>query len=265
MLKPRQSLRQLSSDKVDGVRRVNAYSIELSMIVVREGHNVRDLLEPDYWETDKARTKIEAIKQIILAGGYLPPISVQVIDSVVYLHDGEHRLRAYREIHEAYGEESWPVPVTEFVGNDVQADYAHVNANKSDAWTPIQIAELLHRPIEKGATIQEVATNTGYSVSTVSKYLKLRQLPLSMKKDVDSGKLSIQAALDSFENKGTKAALSKEKMVSNAAINKRVLNVMRNINFDLMDKESDGMYTMMFTEEQAKALQEFYKHYRSNE
>lgn len=148
-----------------------------------------DLIRPNRYQP-RTRFKTDEMKDLadsIRSQGILQPLLVNKSEAGYELIAGERRLRAARMA----GLSSVPVVVKDVAEADL-LEISLVENIQRDDLNPMEEAEAYHRLItEFGLTQQQAAKRVGKSRSAVANFLRLRQLPASIKASIADAALSM--------------------------------------------------------------------------
>lgn len=192
------SLRKLSDTDKTNVKRGNAYRLDPRIIQIREGHNPRGMFTENYWQTEAAREHVNNFKQAYIRGDFIPPIVVQVINGIPYVADGEHRLRGAMEaINDGTPLQS--VDVVESTGDELAQTLTLLKGNEGKPWSAVERAVIYGRFKSYGLSVEQIATQVGVTVQTVYNLLNILDMPLELKRRIQTGAISASAAISQFK------------------------------------------------------------------
>jgi ParB family chromosome partitioning protein len=148
-----------------------------------------ELIQPNRFQP-RSHFNAEEMAQLsesIRAQGVLQPLLVRRLERGYELVAGERRLRAAKMA----GLVKVPVIVKD-VSNSEMLEMAIVENIQRENLNPIEEAEAYHRLImEFGLTQEQTSARVGKSRSAVANFLRLRQLPDSIKESITDGRLSM--------------------------------------------------------------------------
>lgn len=163
------------------VKRTNAYFIDPTMIVRREGWNPRF----DFGDIQELAASIEA-------NGVLNPIRVKRVEDKFELIDGDRRFTAIQALlkkgHKF--EEGVPAIILDKKIEDVEALIQMFEANTGKPFLPLEEAAAYQRMRDAGLTIKEICRRVGRAHVHVNKALALLQADPSVQDAVASGEIN---------------------------------------------------------------------------
>lgn len=206
------SLRALHEANKGAITKGNMFSLPIDLIFVEEGFNTRDYDRPEVQE--HIRSIANAYKQ----GRDIDPMRVSVVDGKAYLRDGHCRyLGAKLAISE--GLELPRLNVLPCAGDEIDQSLVIVTSNLGLKLTPVEQASVYARLITLGLTDGEIATRVGKTPQHVQQYLTVHNMPLEMKRMIQSGAVAMSVALKLFNEFGTKAVVMlKDQLIEEPAI-----------------------------------------------
>lgn len=165
--------------------RQDLFRVNPSKLQIKEGWNARNFDDP----TNAAH--IQDLKASIKEHGVLEPLTVSVEDGLLYLTNGECRLRAVRELQEE-GVEIKAVPVRSELRHSSDADHilSQITRNMGKTFEPLEQAEVFKRLLAYGMTEEEIGVKVGKTKERVGQILLLNTATAKSKKLVSSGKVS---------------------------------------------------------------------------
>lgn len=196
----------------EGVTRsADGILVDFKQLTVDPGWNVRA-------RTPELEAHIESIKDSILGGGTIPPLSVYVNDKgKIVLVDGHCRREGIERARKA-GAEYEKVLVVEFTGNDADRIAAMFTSAQGKALTPYEQAVAFKRLQALNWTPTDIAKRVGRTLPYVSDMLKLANSNEDVHALVRTGQVSVDAAVKTVKKSGGAAgAILKEKV---EAVNK---------------------------------------------
>lgn len=167
-------------------------------------HDLADirLIQPNRYQPRRrfAPEELEELCTSIKNHGILQPLLVRRDDAGFELIAGERRLRAAKMA----GLTEVPVLVKDILDTEMLEISIIENIQREDL-NPMEEADAYHRLMEEFELTQEqVADRVGKSRPAVANFLRLRQLPAEIKKDIIEGRLSMghARAFLGAENRG---------------------------------------------------------------
>lgn len=192
--------------------------IALSDIHVREGFNKRE-------DDERTRQADDDLFNYLMNGGSVPPLEVIARDEGgVWVVEGHRRRRCYARCAEA-GKPVDRIHIMPFNGNDVQRLARIMTSNNQLPLSDMEQAAViqeLHNAFNQ--TTSEIAKLVNKSVPTVEKLLLLSTANHDVQKEVKSGTVSVDVAVDRVKEFGEKAGevLQKDKASAAAKGKKKV-------------------------------------------
>ena len=162
-------------------------TVALDAIKVPKGHNPRSQVEG-----------LSELKSSIRKQGLLNPIVVRPADKAgktFNLVAGERRFRAL----EALKHKTVPVNVRRDIETEEQALAFAIAENNDETRYPLgafETAKSLKKLKDKGWSQQDISNSTGVHYKSVSRYLQLMDAPKDVRDAVESGTLSLRAAIE---------------------------------------------------------------------
>lgn len=193
-----QSMDKLHRNKEQGVGKGNMFQIHPSQVQEKEGFNPRNYDDPE------TIAHIRQLADAYKAGAHVPPITVQVIDGIVYVVEGHCRRRAML-LAISEGTDLGLQPVHEFKGDAFEADVFVVTSQNGKKLAPTELAQMYYRMSNRGKTEAEIAQSVGKTVPHVSQHLALHRMPMEIKQLIDSKVVSMTLAMETFNDMGTAA------------------------------------------------------------
>ncbi|EOV9744207.1 chromosome partitioning protein ParB, partial [Enterobacter hormaechei] len=192
--------------------------ISLDQIHVREGFNKRE-------DDERTRQADDDLFNFLMNGGSVPPLEVIARDEGgVWVVEGHRRRRCYARCAEA-GKPVDRIHIMPFNGNDVQRLARIMTSNNQLPLSDMEQAAViqeLHNAFNQ--TTSEIAKLVNKSVPTVEKLLLLSTANHDVQKEVKSGAVSVDVAVDRVKEFGEKAGevLQKDKASAAAKGKKKV-------------------------------------------
>lgn len=200
------SLKALKKDLADSTRvgKTDIYTLHPDIIEREPGFNTRGLGDEAYFELPHMVAHIRRLADAYKAGDQMPALLVKVKDSRVYLRDGECRMRGIA-LARSEGADIVKVDVREVRGDEVNETLALLTTQDGMKLTPLEKAATYQRLINYGLSVKEVAEKVRRTDTHVRQLLELMDLPLALKKAIQSGTISSDAASKLFKEHGHKA------------------------------------------------------------
>lgn len=192
--------------------------IDLADIHVREGFNKRE-------DDDRTRQADDYLFNYLMNGGAVPPLEVTARDDGgVWVVEGHRRRRCFARCAEA-GKPVDRIHIMPFNGNDVQRLARIMTSNNQLPLSDMEQAAViqeLHNAFNQ--TTSEIAKLVNKSVATVEKLLLLSAANHDVQREVKSGAVSVDVAVDRVKEYGEKAGdvLQKDKAAAAAQGKKKV-------------------------------------------
>lgn len=192
--------------------------ISLDQIHVREGFNKRE-------DDERTRQADDDLFNFLMNGGSVPPLEVIARDEGgVWVVEGHRRRRCYARCAEA-GKPVDRIHIMPFNGSDVQRLARIMTSNNQLPLSDMEQAAViqeLHNAFNQ--TTSEIAKLVNKSVPTVEKLLLLSTANHDVQKEVKSGTVSVDVAVDRVKEFGEKAGevLQKDKASAAAKGKKKV-------------------------------------------
>ncbi|MBT1712757.1 chromosome partitioning protein ParB [Enterobacter dykesii] len=187
--------------------------IALSDIHVREGFNKRE-------DDERTRQADDDLFNYLMNGGSVPPLEVIARDDGgVWVVEGHRRRRCYARCAET-GKPVDRIHIMPFNGNDVQRLARIMTSNNQLPLSDMEQAAVIQELYNAfNQTTSEIAKLVNKSVPTVEKLLLLSTANQDVQKEVKSGTVSVDVAVDRVKEFGEKAGevLQKDKASASAA------------------------------------------------
>jgi ParB family chromosome partitioning protein len=221
----------------------------------------------------------DTLVQNIMYQGIIEPVVVTKQDDKVVVVAGRQRVRAAIEANKRLkemGKETLRVPCVVRRGDDTALFGVSVSENEQRRDdSPLAKAEKLQRYLNMGKSEEEATVVFGVTVQSVHNWLKLLELSAAVKKAVDTGKISANAAVQfhgldrEAQEAGLAELLSKEKPTGNTArriakgeekttkeikdnLRKKLVKAVRKFGADAVQKLLDDAKKIIEDEEAAK-------------
>lgn len=212
------SFKQMSRDGT--IKRTDTgMFISLADIHIREGFNKR------HDDDERTRLADDDLFQYLMNGGAVPPLEVIARDEGgVWVVEGHRRRRCYARCAEA-GKPVDRIHIMPFNGSDVQRLARIMTSNNQLPLSDMEQAAViqeLHNAFNQ--TTSEIAKLVNKSVPTVEKLLLLSTANHDVQREVKSGTVSVDVAVDRVKEYGEKAGevLQKDKASAAAQGKKKV-------------------------------------------
>lgn len=200
------TLDALARQKTGEVKRDQIIKVRPSMLAVESGFNVRGigLDETEYWNLPHVVEHVNSIALAYKNGEHVPPIVVKFdkASQKALIRDGHHRKAALDKL-QAEGIEIQYVKVMELSGDESSQQLLMLKSGNSLELSAVEKAEILHRLHSYGFEPQQIADKIGKSITYVQYMLKVYDLPIETKRQIQQGKLTVNKALtpESEKNK----------------------------------------------------------------
>lgn len=215
------TLDALSRQKTGEAKRDQVIKIQPSVLAVEDGFNVRGIgmSEEEYWGQEHVVAHVESIALAYTNGEYVPPIVVKW-DSVkqrAVIRDGHHRHKALMLSIER-GAPIQYIKVEQISGDESAQQLLMFKSGNSLELSAVEKAEIIHRLVAYGFEPQAIADKIGKSITYVSYMLKVFDLPIEKKRLIQQGKLTVNAALKTPEEKATVAKRKANRVATNKIV-----------------------------------------------
>lgn len=233
------SLNAMAKKKSNGVVRKETVAIPPSMIEILPNHNIRGvgLTQDEYWNQEHIVEYVDKIAHSYTSGVYVPPIVVKFDrdNQKVYVMDGHHRYKGLMKAIED-GADIQRVEVVESKGDETQQQVLMLMSGNSLELSHVEKAEVIARLINRyGHTIQEVSDTIKKSTTYIKDMLRVYDLPLEKKREIQRKAISYAAAL--AEDRAT----SPKRDVKKTPPKKVVVEFMENLsNFKDIQADANG-------------------------
>jgi ParB/RepB/Spo0J family partition protein len=165
-----------------------ALRIPMSKIKVREGFNPRDLQKVE------TQAKIEGLVEAYGLGHYVKPIEVVPKGEFVEIVDGECRYTAAAKA----GVKALDCVVVK--GDEAKLLVMTVTGNEGERLTAIEQADVVKRLLDMGKTREEIRQEFACTIGWIDRLIVLTKLPDEAKQMVREGKVSADAAHDTWRS-----------------------------------------------------------------
>ena len=183
---------------IDGFSRKDKPVIAIENLVVEQGFNVRGigLSIDEYLEQPHVIEHIESLSQSYTNGDYVPPIVVKFDKATgkAVIRDGWHRYKALLLCIER-GVPIQKIEVSEIKGDEATQQLLMLQSANQLELTPVEKAEIIHRLNSYGFDEKEIAQKIRKSVTYVADMMKIYDLPLEVKKQIQKKEISYATAL----------------------------------------------------------------------
>ncbi len=264
----------------------NGYSLSPDLILEEEGFNSRGafLDKDEYFNSEKVKAHIRKLADAYKRGDYIPPLTVKVKNGHTYIRDGHHRIRAIRLAIEE-GTPIKLVSVVELQGDESAQALLVVTSNDSAPLTVLERAVIFGRLASYGWSAAEIAERVGNSANYIKSCLKMLEMPIEIKRQIQREEVSATHALELYTQHGEAAVemirAEYEKLTANQAdttkkvkvtkkatstgprITRKVVTAMTEGIFSLSSRLDtvtplpDGMYTLQISKEELDMLTKF--------
>lgn len=199
MASPKNLKDMAASKEFDGVKKTDLYKIDPRLICEEDGFNIRD------YNTPEVQEHIENLAQAMLAGTFIPPITVHADGSgKVVLIDGHCRHKAALKAIER-GAEGLMLTAVNFRGSDVERIELMLRSGEGLKFTPIEIAKGYLRLKRMNISTADIAKSVGKSLSHVEQYLTLATSNHDVQQMVERGEVSATVAIQAVRKDGENA------------------------------------------------------------
>lgn len=189
------------------------FLVPLSEIYVEPGFNVREI----------DQLHVEEFRDAFIAGEYIPPLAVQVMDQGVKVIDGHHRYYGAIAATEA-GTEIPRLECKDFVGSDADRIAFMVTSSQGKALSPLERAAAYQRLVNQGWEPSEIARKVKRSVADVDHHLTLLSCGDELLEMVRTNAVSATTAVELSRKHGASAAaVASEKFGEAKAAGKKKL------------------------------------------
>lgn len=194
------SLKSLNRESAD-VSKSDLYSIAPHLILEQEGFNTRGMFCDNYWDLPDVKAGIRTLADAYLAGNYVEPMTVKVIDGNVYVREG-HRRRRGLLLAISEGADIKKIQVLETKGDEAQQTLIIATSNDGLPLTPLEKAVIYGRLANWGWSDQEISRRVGKTAEHVRQARALLELPMDLKKMIQSNRISATYAAELFREHG---------------------------------------------------------------
>ena len=192
------SLDKLHRARLTEIRKANQFFAYPRDIHEKDGFNPRD------YEREDIKAHIRSLADAYKAGHYVPPITVKVVDGTIFLVDGHCRRRGML-LAISEGADLGQQPLLEFKGDEVEADALVITSQSGAKLTPVELASMYNRMINRGRSETEIASMVGKTVQHVKFTLDLHAMPEKLKTLISNNQVSATMARELFNEHGTAA------------------------------------------------------------
>lgn len=204
-----------SRDGLGGIKglqmgKSDTYEVSPYDIHVKPGWNGRDFSLPENQD------HVEVLAHSIAVKSVQVPLTVYLEGGLLYLSDGESRLRAVLYAINVLNKPVLSVPVrTEQRGsNDADRIAAQLIRNSGKPFNPLEKASVVRRLMGFGWTPEKVAAEVGLRPGRISELLKLLELPEPVRQRVQQGAVAASEAVRIVREHGDAAPALVERAVA---------------------------------------------------
>lgn len=190
----------------EGLTRRDGIVLDPSVLEIPAGFNVRGvgLDQDEYLAQPHIQDYIERLAySYTVDAKRVPPmlVSLNAETGGAQVIDGYHRYLGLM-LAIKNGAKIEKLSVIELVGGEVSKHISMLNLGDSLKLTAVEFGEIYHRLITKHfLTPQEIADQSGKSLTHISRMLAVHELPLDVKRQIQLGKMTVASALSSKEQK----------------------------------------------------------------
>lgn len=209
------SLKSLNRDmEKTEVSRSDIFLVSPSLICEEEGFNTRGAFCEDYYEQPEIKAGIRSLADAYKRGDYVPPIIVKVRDGKVFVREGHRRRRAILLAIEE-GADIKKIPVLEHRGDEAEQTLLIATSNDGLPLSPLEKAVVYGRLSAWGWPDQQIAERVGRTAEHVRQARALLELPLDLKRMIQSNSVSATYAAELYREHGEKAVEVLKKAIEN--------------------------------------------------
>jgi len=186
------SLRALvETDKLEGLTKSTTFRIDPKLVHLEKGFNLRT-------EGDELELHIDRLFLAMKAGGFIPPIDVQIVNGKITARDGHCRQRAALRLKKEIPE--YTLECRQLRGNEQDAVLHMLGTGSgSKPLTPLEQGRGYLRLIKMGMTPIAIAEKLGISRVTVDNGVALAEAPVEVQKAIESGAVSSTTAREAIK------------------------------------------------------------------
>lgn len=189
----------------DDVAKSEQFMIDPRVIEEEEGFNVRDTFDPTYWERPEIKAHVRGLADSYKSGAYVPPMVVKVKNGTPYLRAGAHRLRGVM-LAISEGADIVKVPVVESRGDEIAETIFIAKENGGQPLSALSLSVIYGRLQGWGYDLKRIAQVFGKTSEHVRQTIKLRDLPVALKRLIADGVVSASYASQLYDEHGDQAA-----------------------------------------------------------
>lgn len=184
----------------------NGFSIAPELLMEEEDFNTRGafLGKEEYFKQPKIKEHIRKLADAYKRADYVPPIIVKVKDDVVYIRDGHCRKRAIM-LAKSEGAQIQRVRVEEQPGDEAAQTLLIVTSNDGAPLSVLERAVVFGRLKGYGWDLKKISTHVGVTQENVRHLLKMLELPIEIKKQIQRNEVSATYAMELYTEHGSKA------------------------------------------------------------
>lgn len=199
-----QSLRALFDNMDKEVRKETmsknaVFMVSIDLLLEDPGFNTRE------YETERVQAKIREYADAFLRGDVFPPVMVKVVDEQIFIRDGYLRTRGAR-LAISEGGEIDRLACLEVAGDEGVQDLVILKSNDGLKLLPLERAAVYSRMMHtRGMSVEEIAKLDGRTTTSITQYITAYNMPLELKRLINSDVVSMSYAVGLFTEHGTKA------------------------------------------------------------
>lgn len=172
------------------------FYVKRELLIEDEGYNTRD------YDTERVQKKIREYAEGFKRGDIFPPLHVKVVDGTIYIRDGYLRSRG-AALAVAEGAEVDRLPVVEVSGDEAAQDLVILKSNDGLKLLPLERAAVYIRMHKvRGLSADEIAEIDSRTAASIRQYLDAWELPLELKRLINSDQMSMTTANSLFKEHG---------------------------------------------------------------
>lgn len=182
---------------IEGISKKDMFGIAPHLLQVEPGFNLRFDLDPEH---------IAHFKQVIRAGGTIPPLQVRATsEKEIFIVDGHHRHAAVMELIDE-GLEIASINCVGYQGSDADRIAMVLTSAEGKPLTPLEQAFGYQRLTRLGWSEEVIADRCARTVVRVRQLLSLACADTAIHELIRTGKISADFAIEVIRKHGSKAA-----------------------------------------------------------
>jgi hypothetical protein len=269
------SLKSLNKDNVN-LSKTDLFQVDPRIILEEDGFNTRGAYCDDYYDQPEIAAGIRSLADAYKNGNFVPPIIVKVRDGQVFVREGHRRRRAILLAIEE-GAQIAKVPVVEHKGDEAEQSLLICTSNDGLPLTPLERGVVYGRLNAWGWSDQEIANKVGRTAEHVRITRGYLELPIEMKKMIQSDQVAATYAAELYKEHGesaldvlkkaissqpatAKKKVTKKKVQSGPRLGKKVVAQMHKsvsciaARLDGLEQKGEGEYTLTLNKEEVDGL-----------